>query len=151
MAGNGASRTRLTSGTGQFGDRRPAVSPDGTTLDGQNQRFVVSGSGGPSSSPVFSPDGAWLAFTKVQHGNNEVMVLKLGRPESEALTITSSDVLEFDVDWKRSSGGMSLSRRKLGVAGATPAPNLRRKGFSARLHDRRAHPKRRGRRRQRGG
>jgi Tol biopolymer transport system component len=120
MAGNGANLTRLTNPGGAI-HRDPTVSPDGTTIafgsrggfgeesaialmdiDGQNQRALTSV--GSDVDPVFSPDGNWIAFTRIIDpgvtGNAELFVLKLGRPESEAVNITNSEVDESQVDWR---------------------------------------------------
>ena len=120
MAGSGASPTRLTD-PGLEIHRSPAVSPDGTTIafgsrsqtgqpsvielmdiDGQNRRALTSV--GSDGNPVFSPDGAWLAFGRILDpgtvGNGEIFMLKLGRPESEAVNITNSEVDETLSDWR---------------------------------------------------
>ena len=116
MADNGANLTRLTTAGGDF-HRYPRVAPDGTTIafahnssstgrrvialmdtDGQNQRDLTAL--GFDTQPAFSPDGAWVAFTRIQDGNGELMVLKLGRPESEAVNITNTAVNESQADWR---------------------------------------------------
>lgn len=120
MAGNGANLTRLTN-PGLEIHRGPTVSPDGTTIafgsrsqtgersvitlidsDGQNQRAITSV--GSDVDPVFSPDGTWIAFTRIVDpetvGNAEIFVLKLGRPESETVNVTDSEVDETLSDWR---------------------------------------------------
>lgn len=120
MAGNGANLTKLTD-PGLAIHRYPAVSPDGATIafasraqsgqtsvirlmdiDGQNQRALTSV--GSDVDPVFSPDGTWIAFSRILNpgveGNAEVFMLQLGRPESEAVNITNTEVDEFQVDWR---------------------------------------------------
>ena len=110
MYANGASPTELTDPSG-LGDGSPAVSPDGTTIafvrgggialmpiDGGDLEYVVSGTS--SGAPVFSPDGAWLAFLRFQGTDTEVMVLKLGQPDSQALNVTGNTASDGPPDWQ---------------------------------------------------
>ena len=51
-----------------------------------------------------APDGTWIAFTRILDpgfaGNAELFVLRLGRPEAEAVNVTNSEVDESQVDWR---------------------------------------------------
>ena len=120
MDGDGANHTQLTV-PGLEMHLSPDVSPDGTTIafsnrpaagqpsvielmdiDGGNRRALTSV--GSDGSPEFSPDGARLAFGRIVDpgtaDNAEIFVLQLGRPESEAVNITNSDVDESLSDWR---------------------------------------------------
>ena len=109
MYANGASPTQLTSASG-LGDGKPAVSPDGTTIafnrgtsialmdiDGQNERIELPSSSG---APVFSPDGAWLAYVRFEMASSEVYVHRLGEPAENAVNVTNSAAAEGGPDWK---------------------------------------------------
>jgi Tol biopolymer transport system component len=116
MYGNGASRTRLTN-SASGGEGSPSVSPDGRTvafprgngvddteiwlmdIDGTNQRPLTANAV-DDTHPVFSPDGAWIAFSSRRDGVPDHLVMKLDRPEAEAWNITNSTSREFPVDWR---------------------------------------------------
>ena len=116
MFGNGASPTRLTSEP-NAGDGGASVSPDGSTIafargngvsdseiwlmdiDGTNER-VLTANADPDGLPVFRPGGEWLAFVSRRSGAEEVIVMKLDRPESEAWNITSNSGRDLRFDWK---------------------------------------------------
>ncbi len=108
---NGASPTQLTNPGGSSGDGNPTVSPDGSTIafvrdagiwmmdiDGGNERAVLTGMA--FVSPVFSPDGEWLAFLRIQLTDSEIMVVKLGEPASSALNVTGNPASDGSPDWK---------------------------------------------------
>ncbi|HEU4829307.1 MAG TPA: hypothetical protein VFT04_08930, partial [Gemmatimonadales bacterium] len=111
MAANGANLTRLTVYDVDT-HHNPAVSADGATIaftstsfgaaasglflvdiDGQNQRRLTTSDS--DASPVFAPNGEWLAFTRFHELHADLMVLKLGRPESEVLNLTNTEADEF--------------------------------------------------------
>jgi Tol biopolymer transport system component len=116
MYGNGASPTRLTNAP-NAGDAGASVSPDGSTIafgrgdgvsdsevwlmniDGGNQRALTSNTD-PDGAPVFRPGGDWLAFVSRRSGAEEIIVMKLDRPEAEAWNITSNTGRDLRVDWK---------------------------------------------------
>lgn len=92
-----------------IGARMPALSPDGKQL-----AFVwrgdiwVSPSGGGraysltshveyDASPIFSPDGKWIAFTSNRNGNADIFVVPASGGEERQITFSSA--AETVTDW----------------------------------------------------
>ena len=116
MAANGANLTQLTV-SDVDAHHSPAVSADGTTIafrsisfglaasglflvdsDGQNRRRLTTSDS--DFGPAFAPNGGWIAFARNQDLQTDLMVLKLGRPESEVLNLTDSETSELLSDWR---------------------------------------------------
>src|SRR4051794_33679658 len=121
----------------------PGISPDGSTIAfvsggdiwevparGGDARLLVSHPA-TESRPLFSPDGARLAFTSTRTGNGDVYVLTLGNGDVTRLTF--DDANELVSGWSADSrsvlfqsnsheiSGM-LDVYRVGVDGGTPMP-----------------------------
>lgn len=115
---DGTNLVQLTNAAESFESHfAPDVSPDGTTIaftrfswntseslidlvdiDGGNQRSLTTV--GHDSQAQFSPAGTWIVFTRAAESSGDLMALKLGRPEAEAVHITTTDVVEYVTDWR---------------------------------------------------
>ena len=98
-----------------FFPRRPAISPDGGTVvfTCQGDLWRVPAEGGPAvrltahpayeRDPVFSPDGAWLAFASDREGSFDVYVMPAAGGRPQRLTFAPSGDLpqSFSADGKQ--------------------------------------------------
>jgi len=141
----GAERLLMTGGGGVVGRRNMSWSPDGEVLaytvqdanlhdiwvlpmgDDASPRPLLDG---PASehSPVFSPDGRWLAYVSDESGDYQVYVR--GYPEGETLTV-STDGGQGPV-WSRSGDELFFNgldaegaRSLMAVSVATEGETLR--------------------------
>lgn len=83
--------------------RTPAISPDGSTVvfGYRGALWTVPAAGGTArpltmhgayhTAPVWSPDGAWIAFASDRYGNFDVFVMPAGGGEATRLTFHSAD------------------------------------------------------------
>ncbi len=87
--------------------RTPAVSPDGRsvafTWRGDLWRVPIEGGEATrltshpahDTHPVWSPDGAWIAFASDRHGNFQLHLVPAGGGEPRRLTFHSSDEIPY--------------------------------------------------------
>ena len=118
---------------------QPAVSPDAQTIvfsyDSDLWKVPVAGGvavrltgmEGNETSPSFSPDGKWLAFTSNQFGNNDVYLMPVEGGDIKQLTYhQSSDQMESwswdsQTIYFRSDRYNRVSVFSVSVDGGTPA------------------------------
>lgn len=85
------------------GMRQPAISPDGSKIAFQwrGDIWVVPSEGGKAlrvtshieleTTPIWSPDGKWIAFTSDRHGNNDVFAIPAEGGEPRQLTYSGNN------------------------------------------------------------
>ena len=77
-------------------------------LDGQNLRQFTYGEKG-ESSPIFSPDGKWIAFVSDREGDSNLFLISTSGGEARPLTkIVSFFSSELPASISHSSGASSL-------------------------------------------
>lgn len=105
--------TRIT--TGNWNDITPAISPDGSRIafasnrDGFYDIYLLDlQSGGVQrlteteqfdSSPTWSPDLAWIAYTTYMGDNLEVAIYSLTDPSQEQIILTESPASDHSPAW----------------------------------------------------
>jgi len=134
MALSTRNETKLTDD--KAADTEPALSPDGkryvfvSERAGASQLFVanVDGSslpcagaearacqittdGGGYATPVWSPNGSWIAYTRRTGAQSAVHIVRADGSESRALTTPGKDVLDLHPAW--SSDGRRLAFARL--------------------------------------
>ena len=106
--------------------RSPAVSPDGTQIAFSygGQIWRVASEGGDAvpltsslfyeSSPVWSPDGQWIAFASNRHGNEDVFVTPAAGGEIRRLSYHSSE--DHPYSFSADGGSVYFYSTRLGDA-----------------------------------
>jgi TolB protein len=109
-----------------FIDTSPSYSPDGKKIlfnsdrggrrtqiyvmdrDGQNIKKISSGEGS-YRTPIWSPDGKWIAFTKILLGNFYIGIMK---PDCSDEKLLTSSWLEEGPSWAPNSRTIIFGRQK---------------------------------------
>src|SRR5699024_6897064 len=118
----------------------PTLSPDGKEVyfSFDDDLWKVSAKGGEANritslegeaiNPRVSPDGAWLAFTSNQYGNQDVVVLSLESGEINQLTFhqAADKVVSWSCDSKHiyftSNRYNDIATYAIDVLGGSPKP-----------------------------
>ncbi|MGB7338584.1 MAG: TIR domain-containing protein [Phototrophicaceae bacterium] len=104
-------------------DTEPAWSPDGARIafvsnrtNGIDDIYVMNADGsdvqqitttGGNQSPTWSPDGTMIAFSSRREGNNDIYVLNLVEPNSDAINISNHPSSDTDPAW--SPDGLTIA------------------------------------------
>ena len=117
----------------------PSLSPDGQTIVfvyendlwqvdvGGGVASRLTGMEGKESSPRFSPDGKWLAFSSNQNGNADVYVMPVGGGDIKQLTFHDGNDLVDSWAWDSKTIYFTSNRYNLAssyrvdIYGQTPA------------------------------
>ncbi len=133
MALSTRKETRLTDDTAL--DAEPALSPDGKRFvfvserAGASQIFVanvdgsplpcagaeaaacqITAEGGGYATPAWSPDGAWIAYTRRVGGQSAVHVMRPDGGDARPLTTPGKDVLDLHPAWSPDGRRIAFAR-----------------------------------------
>ncbi|MEN8153503.1 MAG: S41 family peptidase [Acidobacteriota bacterium] len=125
-------------GDNVFFTKTPAISPDGekVVFNYESDLWIVSSKGGTAyrltamegeeTSPRFSPDGKWIAFSGSRAGNNNVYLIPVNGGEIKQLTFHDSQDNVDSWSWDSSYIYFTSSRYnnftsfKVNINGGTP-------------------------------
>lgn len=86
----------------------------------------ITGMDGTESTPRFSPDGNWIAFSSNQYGNSDVYIMPVGGGEITQLTFHDANDLVDSWSWDSqtinftSNRYNSIASYKIDIEGGTP-------------------------------